>query len=260
MDQATRSTYQSRAPPRSSDSWFPASLSSNASNHHPSGECHLLIPHPITPHNWALWTKIRILLYNHDGEEHGTLWGMGDSCITICAPNPAGPNPVTLEGGGYNMWAYVEAAMFEYMAMTSSGSVVFHNWESGFFADQETLETGRLVLCAFGNNGGVKKSGRIWPVFTKDVFNLMTGVGKDVEGLIEGDSWIFDEEAPPDDMQKPILEIMATLAEAGFFDENGRGEEAWRGDIESYAPGYLEMEEEGGGMAEGYEHGAFRED
>lgn len=59
-------------------------------------------------------------------------------------------------------------------------------------------------------------------------------------------------------MEKPILEILETKAE--FFDVDGRGAELWRQDIESYAPGYLEMEEAGGGMAADYDHANFRED
>ena len=196
MSQDTRDSYQERAPLRASCGWFPAELAANEKNHHPDAECSLIIPEPISPRNWALWTKIRILLYNHDGEEHGTLWGgSGDTTTTICRHNPAGPNPVTIDG--YNFWSYVEAAIFENMAMTSTGTVIFHCWYSAFFADQETLDTGLLVLCEFENNGSISSSGRICPVFTKDINNFMVGLGKPAHSLIEGDMWISGEEAPP---------------------------------------------------------------
>jgi hypothetical protein len=62
-------------------------------------------------------------------------------------------------------------------------------------------------------------------------------------------------------MEKPILEVMSTLAtECEYFDGDGRGVDLWRKDIESYAPGYLEMEEAGGGMVVDYDHDNFRED
>ncbi len=196
MSQETRNSYQERAPLRASVGWFPAELAANGPNYHPSGECTLIIPEPISPRNWALWTKIRILLYNHDGEEHGTLWGMGDRCTTICRPNPAGPNPVTVDG--YNTWNFVEPAIFEYITMTSTGTVVFHSWKSStFVADQETLDTGLLLLCQFENNGSLSSCGRIWPMLTKDIFNFIVGLGKPAYSLIEGDSWISEEEAPP---------------------------------------------------------------
>ncbi|OBT62700.1 hypothetical protein VE03_07108 [Pseudogymnoascus sp. 23342-1-I1] len=260
MSQDTRNSYQERAPLRDGAGWFPAELAANDQNYQPQGECYLIIPEPISPRNWALWTKIRILLYNHDGEEHGALWGGGESYTAICRPNPAGPNPVTVDG--YNTWTYVEPALFEHMSMTSTGTVVFHYGDqSVFFADQETLDTGRLLLCAFDNNGSLEKSGRIWPVCTKDIHSFMVGLGHPASSLIEGDSWIFDEEAPPGDMEKPILEVMSTLAaECAYFDENERGVDLWREDIESYAPDYLEMEEAGGGMVVDYDHDKFRKD
>lgn len=194
MSQDTRNSYQERAPLRASGVWFPAELAANKQNRHPGAECTLMIPEPISPRNWALWTKIRILLYNHDGEEHGPLWGMGDTTTTICRPNPAGPNPVTIEG--YCAWFFVEPALFEDMAMTSTGTVVFHTCDSSFFVDQETLDTGLLLLCSFHNNGSLETSGRICPVFTKDIFNFMVGLGKPAHSLIDGDMWISGEEAP----------------------------------------------------------------
>jgi hypothetical protein len=63
---------------------------------------------------------------------------------------------------------------------------------------------------------------------------------------------------PSGDIGKPILEIMSTLAtECEYFDADGRGVDLWREDIESYAPGYLEMEKAGGGMAVDYDHDNF---
>jgi len=59
-------------------------------------------------------------------------------------------------------------------------------------------------------------------------------------------------------MEQPILDILKAKAE--FFDGGDRGADQWREDIESYAPGYLEMEEAGDGMAPDYDHGNLTTD
>lgn len=61
-------------------------------------------------------------------------------------------------------------------------------------------------------------------------------------------------------MEKPILEVMSTLAaECEYFEGGERGVDLWREDMESYAPDYLVMEEAGGGMVVDYDHANFRE-
>jgi len=48
------------------------------------------------------------------------------------------------------------------MAMTSRGTVVFHQWDASvLLADKEALDTRRLLLCDFGNNGQIKASARV---------------------------------------------------------------------------------------------------
>ncbi|OBT50273.1 hypothetical protein VE04_09454 [Pseudogymnoascus sp. 24MN13] len=167
MSQDTRDSYQERAPLRSSDG--------------------LIVPEPISPQNRALWTKIVLMLYHFDGPR-GTLFG-GDTSTAIVRPNCAGPNAVTVEG--FSTWSYVEPTVFENMAMTSIGTVVFHYWNSGvFLADQETLDTGSLLLCEFCNNGGLRASARVWPMFTEDLYNFIVGLGKPVSRLIKHNGWI----------------------------------------------------------------------
>lgn len=127
------------------------------------------------------------MLYHVDGPR-GTLFG-GDTSTAIVRPNCAGPNPVTVEG--FSTWSYVEPTVFENMAMTSIGTVVFHYWNSGvFLADQETLDTGSLLLCEFYNNGGLRASARVWPMFTEDLYNFIVGLGKPVSSLIKHNGWI----------------------------------------------------------------------
>lgn len=54
-------------------------------------------------------------------------------------------------------------------------------------------------------------------------------------------------------MEQPILDI---LEDCKPFLHGGIDE--WMDDIERYAPGYLEMEEAGDGMAPDYDHSKFR--
>jgi len=193
MSQDARDSYQERVPMRPSDGWFPAELASTEQNIQYSSFCNLIVPEPISPRNWALWTKIRLLLHHFDGQE-GTLFGQDDAGTAIVRLNPAGPNPVAVDG--FNAWSFVEPAVFEHMAMTSRGTVVFHQWDAGvLLADQEALDTGRLLLCDFGNNGRIRASARVWPVFTEDIFNMIVGLGQPARRVIAEDGWIGVEDA-----------------------------------------------------------------
>jgi len=59
-------------------------------------------------------------------------------------------------------------------------------------------------------------------------------------------------------MEQPILDILEE--KASFFDGGDRGVDQWREDIDGYAPGCLEMEEAGQGMAPDYDHANFTTD
>ena len=75
-------------------------------------------------------------------------------------PNPASPKAVAPDG--FNAWSFVEPALFEHMAMTGRGTVVFHQWDASvLLANQEALDTRRLLLRDFGNNGQIKASARV---------------------------------------------------------------------------------------------------
>lgn len=133
------------------------------------------------------------MLYHFDGRD-GTLNGQDYAGTAIVWPNPAGPNPVTVDG--FNARSFVEPAVFEHMAMTSTVTVVFHWWESGvLLADQEALDTGRLLLCDFYNNGRIRASARVWPIFTENIFNMIMAIGQPAPRVIEEDGWIGDEDA-----------------------------------------------------------------
>lgn len=56
-------------------------------------------------------------------------------------------------------------------------------------------------------------------------------------------------------MERPVLELLQAKAE--WFDGGDRGKQEWEDDIARFAPGYLEMEEAGNGLATGYDHSDF---
>lgn len=101
---------------------------------------------------------MRILLYNLAGE-NSTLYGGDNGDIALLEPNAAGPNPIT--PNGFLIWRYVESALFQKMAMTSKGTIIFNQYPgSVLFVDQEALDTGRLIFCDIANNGHVIAEGR----------------------------------------------------------------------------------------------------
>lgn len=58
-------------------------------------------------------------------------------------------------------------------------------------------------------------------------------------------------------MELPILDLLEAKKEHFDYDENV---DFWRKAIEVYAPGYLEMEADGNGMAPDYDDANFRSD
>jgi hypothetical protein len=165
MSQETRDSYQGRAPARPSLKWHPSQLNDAMSVHRMKyGFCNLTVRQPLVPRNRALWTKIRILLYNL--QDAGSTWhNFGTDKVVEMHPNPADRSPVTPEN--YHSYCFIETADFDHMAMTSQGTAFFYGFDRGsFFVDQEALDTGRLLFCDFRDNGEVMASTRTSPLLT----------------------------------------------------------------------------------------------
>lgn len=56
-------------------------------------------------------------------------------------------------------------------------------------------------------------------------------------------------------LKKPVLNLLEANAE--WSDGGDRGREEWREDIGRFAPGYLEMEDAGNGLATDYDYFRF---
>lgn len=190
MSQEARDSFQSRAPVRSErdrDGWYPEQLRSR--DWIRRGFCHLVVEQPLSPRNRALWTKICILMYHLADEDKIHNFGTSSQVVTM-NPNPADTGPVKPED--HCRHCFVEPADFSYMAMTSHGTVVFHAGDRAtFFADQETLDTGRLLLCDLDSNGAIRVQSRVWPLWTYMIYCYVYGLGWYGDRVIE-DYWYAD--------------------------------------------------------------------
>ncbi|KUI60295.1 hypothetical protein VP1G_07507 [Cytospora mali] len=153
----------------------------------------LIVEQPLTPRNHAMWTKIRVLLHHFEGPWDGNLFSNDGHGTALIQPNPAGPDPVTPEM--WLVWKHVEPPLFDCMAMTSRGTLVFEQTGGALlFADQDTLDTGRLLLCDIGSNAQLKASARVWPMFAEMIYNFVYGKAWTASRLIFENDWLVDEE------------------------------------------------------------------
>ncbi|KAH8203221.1 hypothetical protein TruAng_002626 [Truncatella angustata] len=251
MSQGERDEYQNRAPARPKDSWYPAQLRSSGPPEIVK-MVNCIAPWPLSPRNRALWTKLRVMLYCLDGD-NGALFGEEDGEVAVPEPNPTGPNPLTPQE--FLKWCYVESADLAHIAMISDGTVICHNWQSTvLFADQQSLETGLMLLCDIENNGQVMCKGRVWPVLMKDAYVSMTASGKSVKAILDQDMFKAPIESRNVNMEDTMINILDS--KAAYL--NNADIDIWEEAIERCAPGYLELEEAGGGMAFNYDHAKFR--
>ncbi|KAK7736716.1 hypothetical protein SLS53_006926 [Cytospora paraplurivora] len=220
-----------------------------------------VVPQPMTARNRALLAKIRIMLYHLDGDDGPILDDEAD--VTICMPNPAlGPGAAVNPGPDFIMWSYVENADFGSISMTRTGTVTLSD-ELGerVLIDQEALDTGRVYFCSLGTNGQVSAGCHIRPqVILCEWWIKFIGLGHRVSNLMSDmeSQWKATSSHPLArnralDMEQPILDI---LEDCKPFLHGGIDE--WMDDIERYAPGYLDMEEAGSGMAPDYDLTKFR--
>ncbi|KAI1344210.1 hypothetical protein F5Y15DRAFT_365855 [Xylariaceae sp. FL0016] len=247
LSQDARDTYDGRAPKRKAN-WYPEELKGNMRRNLTNSDfCNCVVEYPLSPRNWALWTKMRILLYHLEGED-------GPQFDTAVLEPNAAIEPRVVTPDSFFMFEYAEAARFDCLAMTRQGTIFLHQSISTcLFVDQEALETGRLLLCDIENNGSVVASGRGWPIYTHHVYCMVMGLGKPVTSLVENGCFGDEYEDIALDMEKSILDILEDMKPGlqGGIDE-------WIDDIERYAPGYLDMEEALGGMVTDYDHENFR--
>jgi hypothetical protein len=175
---------------------------------------------------------------------------MGDEDVAVAAPNPARQSPLTPDT--YLNWRYVEAADFSSISMSPQGTLLYVGWGSVFLADEEALETGLLLFCDFNHNGTIRLSKRMRPV-TMNMEIIRWQQGRSIDVIIES---CVDSFHQPVDMEQPVIDILHDIADV-VFDFDG-DYDTWKEDIENLAPGYLELEEVGGGMVSDYDHKRFR--
>ncbi|KAK8052494.1 hypothetical protein PG993_003879 [Apiospora rasikravindrae] len=285
MTQDERDTYQSRAPIRQPLWWYPSEKLADPSivtevnpshvyGHDKDAEDKSVVcitatasaasaaeegSPPLSRRDAALWAKQRILCYRLDARAaYDTIFVTvtDDHAVGVAVPNAAsGDSTKTVTPYDFLRWCHVEAADFDRMVMTSRGTVLFISDRPGvLFVDREALDSGPALLCALENNGAVSLSHRVWPLTLK---GRWWPDEHSAEAILAESSLVSTlgmvKRQVLTNMEKGILDF---LDEFGRF--TGGSPDLWQGLIERFAPGYLELEHEGHGMAYGYDHSRFR--
>lgn len=196
MSQAGRDTYQARGSTslfrRRRRDWRPPAgcfQADGTGNDFNVVNC--IAAQPLGPRDRAVWTKLRILLYRLDGDE-GAL--IDDGRASVCVANPQSESGRAGRGvsadGEFLMWSYVEQADLHQLFMTRVGTVLFDGTDGPrVLVDREALDTGRVLLCSFQNNGQVETSCRLRPCILYEFWPLIESLGKPVRGVMERDIW-----------------------------------------------------------------------
>ncbi|KAF8862270.1 hypothetical protein BDZ45DRAFT_799379 [Acephala macrosclerotiorum] len=210
-----------------------------------------------TPHNRALWTKLRILSY--DISNGDMIQGIVTPSLVSQSPHSTRPSLELTDI--CKLWA-VENADFVNMAMTAHGTVVFQGRNEWVIVDQKSLETGMLLYIGFESNGSPWKKLRITVLELNNIWAWKYGLGKGVQEMRHSygydKNWEDVDEGKAGDeinMTRPILHLLQDFSAMTHSYFDGRSEEQWRKLVEKIAPGYLALEE--AGKSEDYDHSRF---
>ncbi|KAJ5759102.1 hypothetical protein N7520_006258 [Penicillium odoratum] len=199
-------------------------------------------PRPST--NWALWLKIQLMFYDYN-----RMWGhIAQETFTI---TPNKNDSVTLDN--IKRYQALETADFSILAFTNAGEALYHSYHPPpIIVDDYALNTGLVPLIFSYTNGLPYRGYRIRALNFFSLSLPIIGTGKRLENLIGP---YGQEQDPIDervyfadkalDMRKGLLEILLTESE----EQEVEADEVEDALIE-LAPGYVEAEAEGDGLAE----------
>ncbi|KAJ5921240.1 hypothetical protein N7466_009566 [Penicillium verhagenii] len=202
---------------------------------------------PRSSTNWALWLKIQLMFYDYN-----RMWGhVATETFTI---TPKENDFVTLDN--IKQYQGLETADFGILAFNNIGEAVYDSYHPPpIIVDDYALNTGMVLLILSYVNGVPYQGHRIRALNFFSLSLPIIGTGKRLETLLgvygqEQDPMdkriYFDDEAL--DMKKPLLEILLTESEEQEVDDD-EVEDA----LIELAPGYVEAEAEGDGLAEGFD-------
>ncbi|KAJ5707619.1 hypothetical protein N7488_007420 [Penicillium malachiteum] len=201
--------------------------------------------------NWGLWLKI-LLMFN----DYNRTWGhIAEETFTI---TPKENEPVTI----YNINRYrgLEAADFGIVAFNNAGEALYDPIQPhSIIVDDFALNTGLVLVVLSYANGKPHRGYRMRALNFFEISRLIVGLGKHLEDYIErygNDVNLNDARIPSCievefealDMTKPLLEILLAESEEQEV-EDEEVEEAFA----ELAPGYMEAEAAGGGLAKDYD-------
>ncbi|RLL98056.1 hypothetical protein CFD26_101647 [Aspergillus turcosus] len=200
----------------------------------------------MNPINQARWVKFVILLYRYDMEVGHCLESTYMPSKTVVNPATTGS---TLSIEDFPAWLNLEAALFGSIYLTRTGTVLYLGNPGPYaLVDEDGLETGRLALTMFKDNGAVEGSVLIRPFNMKEPHMWYSTLGKALDE-VKHSMGGYRHQNPPLDMDLPILDILCNTQAANQLvnDMVLCDRDQWKDDVELYAPGYLALEAAGRG-------------
>lgn len=141
------------------------------------------IAHLDTPRKRALWTKLRVLLYEFEAFTPSQPIIFSDD-IGFVDQEPYKSFCPDLSLETYMSWQSLQTARFDQMGMTVSGEVIFFRTGTTFILDDFTLETGMILMCDFEHSGAPRCRVRINALDIGHPWRMFIGLGKGVEELM----------------------------------------------------------------------------
>jgi hypothetical protein len=134
------------------------------------------------PINRARWVKFVILLYRYDMEVGHCLESTYMPSEAVVNPATTGTSTLSIEN--FPAWLNLEAALFGSIYLTRTGTVLYLGNPGPYaLVDEDGLQTGRLVLTMFKDNGEVEDSVRIRPFNMQEPHMWYSTLGKGLDDV-----------------------------------------------------------------------------
>ncbi|PYH71040.1 uncharacterized protein BO88DRAFT_486395 [Aspergillus vadensis CBS 113365] len=142
----------------------------------------------------------------------------------------------------------LESADFRYISMTHTGTVLFPRFNDTIFTviDQESLNTGQLIMLELHVNGQIKDYTRLRPWHAGEIMMYHNVQGWPLAEMIDWSMRArFLPRNNPLDLDQPLVDIIDSAQQKRELDIHGFTRELLTAQIEVFAPGYLELERQG---------------
>ncbi|RDW93639.1 uncharacterized protein DSM5745_00961 [Aspergillus mulundensis] len=201
----------------------------------------------------ALWVKLLLMFFDYESEFH--------IAHNVFALSPHDGEAITLDT--FKRYQALEPADFRVVQFNELGEAVFGPANGAvIMVDERSLRSGLVIAAQFGVDGTPRNAYRVRPVDLPDAWRRVGSLGKPLGEVMahfdgdkdEHDPRIWDPYPEGMDMQLPLLDIVIHYSQDTddpVLTERAEIEEQ----LNQWAPGYLEAEEEGKGLAKDYDLG-----